>query len=437
MHTLRKFSAGAMAALLAGLSPTFAQPPAPAAPPAPHVDEAAKASLQQAGEAMSKVETMEFTAHRYMTGVPINLDFSGDVKFLRTATDKSRVPMLVKGRSKTMGPQDEQFWYMVDGAGNMTAVDVMGKVIHDGQIQPGIPAFNQRSQGEQLLMDVLFSQTPYKNDLAAETLVKEADAEVNGEMCDVIRASKALRQGGGGKSWNLWHLSKKDHLPRRWEQAAEMGSNPPIVVIVEMSNVKTNTGLKRDDLAIKTPEGFQVVKHTAPAITPPTPPVGQTPTVPVEPVPPPVIGIAPGLSAPGFELKGLDGASVKLDSLKGHPAVLAFLWSRNVPSAKAGAVLEEVAGAFPAKSVNFYAMACREKSPEDAKKFQSEKFPKVPVLLGADDVAATYQVKGFPSFYVLDSEGRIVEFFQTSDIANLKEKLSAAVQKAMGNAPKN
>ncbi|MBX3358219.1 MAG: redoxin domain-containing protein [Phycisphaeraceae bacterium] len=428
MHTLRNFAAGAMAALLAGLSPAVAQPPAGAEP---HVDEAAKALLQQAADALSKVETMQFSSHRYMTGVPIQLDFSGDVMLIRTATDKTRTPMQVKGRSKSMGPQDEQFWYMIDGAGNMTAVDQMGKVVHDGQIQPNIPAFNQRSQGEQLLMDVFFSQTPLKGEMAAETIVKEPDAEVNGEMCDVIRASKALRQGGGGTGWTMWHLSKKDHLPRRWEQGAEIGNNPPIVVIVELSNLKTNTGLKREDLAIKVPEGFEVVKHAAPALTPPAPPTGLDPSVQVEPVPPPVIGIAPGLSAPGFELKGADGSSVKLEDLKGHPSVLAFLWSRNVPSGKAGPVLEEVLGAFPPKSVNVYAMACREKTPEDATKFQGEKFPKVPVLLGADDVATLYQVKGFPSFYVLDGEGRIVEFFQTSDIPNLKDKLTAAVQKAM------
>ena len=77
---------------------------------------------------MTKLQSVEYSARRFGLGQLSLSDYTGDVKVVRSVLDRNKCPMWFKGHSKAMGPQDDQFWYALDGQGNMTVVDQTAKV---------------------------------------------------------------------------------------------------------------------------------------------------------------------------------------------------------------------------------------------------------------------------------------------------------------------
>jgi len=110
--------------------------------------------------------------------------------------------------------------------------------------------------------------------------------------------------------------------------------------------------------------------------------------------------------APPLELRDLDGRAWSLEQLAGKPAVIYFFapwcgvcaasspqlrWFQHWRGDDVGVVLVGLDYASPAELVEY------------ARDHELG----TPVLAGQPDTAAAYRVRGYPTYYVLDAQGRI------------------------------
>ncbi len=115
-----------------------------------------------------------------------------------------------------------------------------------------------------------------------------------------------------------------------------------------------------------------------------------------------------GDRAPAFDLATLDGAQVSLASLAGRPAVIDF-WAtwcapcvRQIPVLNA---LQEARG----DAVSVIGIAVDASGAEVVAPFAEEHEIAYTVLLGDEALAQDYGAIGFPTLFVLDGQGRIIE----------------------------
>ncbi len=120
----------------------------------------------------------------------------------------------------------------------------------------------------------------------------------------------------------------------------------------------------------------------------------------------------PGDEAPDFNLKDLAGNPVTLKSLRGKKVILNFWATWCVPCVAEMPALERLSKTL--SSEGYEVVAVNVDSPEktdDVKKFLEEngisfKIPRDPEFV----VPQSYGVTGFPESFLVNSEGRIVEF---------------------------
>ncbi len=120
------------------------------------------------------------------------------------------------------------------------------------------------------------------------------------------------------------------------------------------------------------------------------------------------VGIAKGEFAPDFELKTLEGNTVRLSDYKGEQRVLVNFWATWCPPCRAE--IPDLQKLYDKKDVAILAvnLTGSEKSEGDVKDFVEEFGMTFPVLKDTNsDVASTYQVRAYPTSYMIDSNGRI------------------------------
>jgi peroxiredoxin len=391
------------------------------------VQEDAKAVLTTSAEAIKNLKDFSGSARYYATGPLLGgmLNTSGEFKVIRGA-DQASSPAFLKGSAKTVANPNEEVFHVSlaieNGQKNVTWIDDHAKVVYTAPLVIRTDAFNQLTKGQQILMGELFAPEPFRKELNAETLTLEPDADFDGEPCKVVRATYK-----NGETWAVWHISKNDNLPRKSDTGIKMaGHEEPVHVYFELTNFKANQGLAAKDLAIAVPEGYREDKQLA---TQPVMPGGDPANVP----PPPVLGPDRAGGAPAFDLQTPEGTAVSLSSLRGNVVVLAFWGTWNGMSTRALPVLETIKKDFSDKPVKVFGAACREKDNQAPVDVMKEKNATFGLLLGGDDVAKAYKVRGFPSFAVIDAEGNVSEFiqgFRGED--DLQQRLTAAVNTALG-----
>src|SRR5690606_12925176 len=130
-----------------------------------------------------------------------------------------------------------------------------------------------------------------------------------------------------------------------------------------------------------------------------------------------------GTPAPDFELMDVGGKAVKLSDYRGKKVLLAFSM---INCGWCKIALEQFAKPdyqFADNIVPLYI------NPVDSKERMEKYMSKVeipfPVLLGAKEVGKSYGVYGFPTFYLIDENGKIEEVtqgFTDEGILNWKKK---------------
>jgi thiol-disulfide isomerase/thioredoxin len=148
-------------------------------------------------------------------------------------------------------------------------------------------------------------------------------------------------------------------------------------------------------------------------------------------VPPPKPGI--GIAAPGFELKTPEGKTVSLQSLRGKVVVLEFWTSWCGYCKRAAPAIQRIHDKYKDKPVEVWAVNAGERG-EDKKSKAIEFIKKngytYRVLLEGDAVKQSYEVKGFPTVFVIGADGKVVHK-QRGFGGNAEKAITDAVEKAL------
>jgi peroxiredoxin len=110
--------------------------------------------------------------------------------------------------------------------------------------------------------------------------------------------------------------------------------------------------------------------------------------------------------APHFELVDLDGNTWTTDTLRGKPAVVYFFapWCR-VCSASAPQL--RWFQRWTDGSVQLVLIGLDWDNSDELDAYAQRHRLQLPVLVGTQDTGAAYRVRGYPAYYVIDSDGRI------------------------------
>lgn len=378
------------------------------APAAAQQADDAKATLAESTAVLRNVESLQFKAKRYATGVLKDIiDSEGEVWIFRPKGN-AQATFKVSGRVKQPGMPDKKLMLVSDGKAvrwldyDKNTMFVRG--VTDKQ------ATQEMNYVNQLLLAELTQAEPYAKDLKNEKLVKTGVEQVMNEVCEIISSGPKT-----GDRATTWAISQVDRLPRRMEMA--QGSEPnKLAMILDMWDVRTDGKLTAKDFEIAMPAGFVLDEKLPSAPIPPA--NAQAPTV--------ELGLPAGTPAPAFTLTASDGKDVSLASMKGTPIVLEFFGTMFKQSTQHGADMKALADEFSAKNVKFFGLACRDSDPAAAKSYFQTNNLSYTLVPNGDSVLADYKVVGFPSYCVIDADGNVAAFFQGWPG---KDKLSEAIGK--------
>ncbi|MDY0406479.1 TlpA disulfide reductase family protein [Virgibacillus sp. 179-BFC.A HS] len=118
-------------------------------------------------------------------------------------------------------------------------------------------------------------------------------------------------------------------------------------------------------------------------------------------------GLTKGDVAPDFSLKTLDGETVHLSDFKGKRVLVNF-WATWCPPCRAE--IPDLQKLYNKKDVTILAvnLTASEKNEATVSDFVQEFEMSFPVLKDVDeDVSTAYQVRAYPTSYMIDSKGRI------------------------------
>lgn len=136
-------------------------------------------------------------------------------------------------------------------------------------------------------------------------------------------------------------------------------------------------------------------------------------------------GILKGQLAPDFTLTDLNGDTVKLSDFKGKIVFVNF-WATWCPPCQAEMPhMQNIFEKFKSKDVVILGvnMTLTEENSEDVQTFVNEQQLTFPIVMDEkSDVVQTYQVVAYPTTYLLDKEGVILEKFYGAISYEIMEK---------------
>jgi thiol-disulfide isomerase/thioredoxin len=431
-------------------------PPAPAPkvttpPPAAVNDKPGSELFIAAAEAVKKAQSITYHLKYHGTGgmAQYSSTVDAEVRMLRDSTAMGqtngwRIRSTGSGSPK---PGAENISFDVAWMGNPIEFVVHSekKVIERRKSQDAkSPAYSVATSAR---VQELFAAKPFNREVMPNADYKVLDQQtIDGELCDVVEVTFGERKGK-----SIWAFSAKDHLPRRYESVIDNMVMSGTTVI-EVNRMKIDQDkppkLSVKDLQVEVPEGYTEDRPPKPTpvpapVTPVTgakspesveekpkgdvgkepvlqpttpPPDGkmaktiEKPATEVSAEPTPAAAVTPTLrEGPAFNLKSSAGGNVSLASLKGNVVVLEFGGSWCLPCRDSRPELDRLAGQFAGKAVKVLSLSVRDKSPDLAMerfKAQNHAFP---LLVEADSVATAYQVRTYPSYYVLGFEGEVLK----------------------------
>lgn len=114
-----------------------------------------------------------------------------------------------------------------------------------------------------------------------------------------------------------------------------------------------------------------------------------------------------GSEAPDWILPTGNNDSLSLSKFKGTPVILDFWGTWCVWCVVAMPKLNDVYNAFKDYGLEVIGISCKEKEGADPVKFMKDKQMNYKVVLSGDSVADQYKVSGFPTIYIIGSDGKI------------------------------
>lgn len=218
--------------------------------------------------------------------------------------------------------------------------------------------------------------TPFSDELNGESLKLEGTKEINGVECDVVHVVYAESMGEA-----RWYFGQKDHLPHGVERLSGGYS-------VELNHLDPKVKLKAAEFALKAPEGFNTIEYERPEAPKP---------------------LAVGVEAPDFELQSGEGKTVRLKDLRGNVVLIDFWATWCGPCKLAMPGVQEVHEHFKDKNVKVLGISTWENGDKvnDPIKYMKDQGFTYGLLVEGDEVAAAYKVRGIPTFFVVDKDGKV------------------------------
>jgi peroxiredoxin len=120
-------------------------------------------------------------------------------------------------------------------------------------------------------------------------------------------------------------------------------------------------------------------------------------------------GIAVGMRAPDFILKGIDGKTVQLSTLKGHPVMLQFFHTECRACVTEMPMIKKVYNEWRDRGLLLYTIT-RESHIANLQTFANIHQLTFPMLMDPDEqVTDQYQIPFTPYFIFIDSDGIVRE----------------------------
>jgi peroxiredoxin len=140
--------------------------------------------------------------------------------------------------------------------------------------------------------------------------------------------------------------------------------------------------------------------------------------------------LRPGTAAPSFLLKGLDGRRYRPEDFRGKYLYLNFSSRLSYSSLRQFPVLEELLGRY-GDHLAVVTVAIEDK-PEMLRAFVNDKGYTWPFLIcdGGCDVARKYNVRGFPTYYLIDPQGKVLLAPAPAPTENFEEIFKGILEKA-------
>lgn len=395
------------------------------------VDEAAKARLQAASEAIRGLEALSFKVKVTATGSIAKYmpTAEGTVDMLRQKSAAGADVWLVhatgqgQANARETPAPFEVAW--LNGQGR--SADFAAKKVFQNA---GKPRGASRA-AESLKIKELTEAEPLRQALGAANIALLESAEVGGVACDVIETST------GKSTKERVFISKEDNLPRRFVRVFDtsMMAGEWAMDLLELTR---RTDLSAESFEFAVPAGFTeeraqaaapagsgkgdaAADQTAPGQAAP----GLATNGPAQADAAPAPAAPRGALAPQFELSDAAGNKVSLESLRGNIVVLDFWGTWCIPCRASHKELQAMADALKDKPVKVLSLSVREKTKEAPGDYMKKHGYTFAALIEAEAVAEQYKVKAYPTFVLIGADGAVMSRFE----AFKREETIPAIQR--------
>lgn len=369
----------------------------------------AKTILEKSAEACREIQSIEYSCQQMREGVVLA---SAVILQARAGVPESGfLPGLFKvtGRHAFNGPETTEMAYCYNGE-LLRALDPQQKSV----LFLKSPA--SRTVARVLGMAGLMGLRQFSEPAPFEALMKQSEQfeyggreEVQGTECHIVLLTGVINHPQMGRvvMKTRWFIGTRDFLPRGYE-SADPGSARSSIRIV-----RTNAGLTKADFDIPTPAGY-VEKSI----------LGNEPDS---------RGLlAAGTEAPEFALRDPQGRLLALKELRGRVVLLDFWGTWCVPCLKAMPALQRIHEQFKDRGLVVLGVDVETDPKADPAGTMRKMGFTYGLLLGGEATAAAYQVKIFPSVYLIGPDGKILHAesgLRDGAEADLAARITGALKK--------
>jgi thiol-disulfide isomerase/thioredoxin/outer membrane lipoprotein-sorting protein len=270
-------------------------------------------------------------------------------------------------------------------------------------------------------------------DFKPETMVGEGSQSVGGIACDVIRitpkaADHAATRDVTGSQVRIF-IAKSDKLPRRIERTLGEGESASRT-IAEFTDWKLDRDAEPGAFVMSPPDGF-MVRSADPRRARPQPSPEQRNPGPGSRQQSGVGGILqPGAAAPDWTLTDGSGNERSMKDYRGKVVLLDFWGSWCPPCVAAMPEVEKIHDEYKDKGVVVLGMNFERDANADPVAFMAKHGHTYGLIRNAEKIAREYRVFAWPTFYVIDREGKVVTGLQ-GFAPNASRVIREAIDKAL------
>lgn len=372
----------------------------------------ARAVLERAAETIKQTRSLTADSRTYG---------DGDSIFAMVTRAEGRVRML---RIDENG-DDPVLNFRVEGRGRIVVRDDQPERDFDVRFEPRHASWldhdekrlqrrvRTRARAEQVrLADALVPEPFRSSEPFAEALERGptiiGTETIDGVECHIVEVPR----GENGQK-HRYYIGRDDHILRRIDRIVEQDLASGRVVL-ELSNVDANASLTDSDIQVELPDGYTRPEPRRTA-TPVRPQRGDDEgTVGEE-----VAGEEEAVSetesarpsypiAPDWTLKTPDGEEITLSELNDKVVILDFWGTWCIPCRQASPLLQQLHEKYEDAPVKIIGMTVRERDWDSPARYMSDNGFTFPIVLRADDVAREYNVRSYPTYYVIGFDREVI-----------------------------